>query len=121
NTLPVVVDTDPAQPLDKWLHALQAQHLASREHEHTPLSAIQRWAGQGGQSLFDTLVVFENFPVDALLHEHDRVLACDNVQSDSGNHYPLTLRVKPGATLQLDFLHDPARVEDVQAVADEYR
>jgi amino acid adenylation domain-containing protein/non-ribosomal peptide synthase protein (TIGR01720 family) len=121
NTLPVVVDTDPAQPLDAWLHALQAQHLASREHEHTPLYAIQRWAGQGGQSLFDTLVVFENFPVDALLHKHDSVLACDNVQSDSGNHYPLTLRVKPGDALHLDFLHDPARVDDVQAVADEYR
>src|SRR5690606_25193564 len=41
--------------------------------------------------------------------------------SDSGNHYPLTLRVKPGERLQLDFLHDPARVDDVQAVAAAYR
>src|SRR5690606_18998945 len=121
NTLPVVVDTDPAQPLSGWLQALQTQHLASREHEHTPLYAIQRWAGQGGQSLFDTLVVFENFPVDALLREHNSVLSCDNVHSDSGNHYPLTLRVKPGERLQLDFLHDPARVDDVQAVAAAYR
>ena len=32
------------------------------EHEHTPLYDIQRWAGQPGSALFDTLLVFQNLP-----------------------------------------------------------
>ncbi|SFW40961.1 condensation domain-containing protein, partial [Nitrosovibrio sp. Nv17] len=67
NTLPVIVEIDPWRRVDDWLQALQAQNLALREHEHTPLYDIQRWAGQAGQGLFDTLLVFENYPVDSAL------------------------------------------------------
>ncbi len=41
-----------------------------REHEHTrAVARIQRWAGQGGQALFDTILVFENYPVDQVLKQ----------------------------------------------------
>ena len=33
-----------------WLRALQADNAELREHEHTPLYEIQRWAGPGGQA-----------------------------------------------------------------------
>ena len=35
------------------------------------LYEIQGWAGQGGRSLFDTILVFENYPVDQALRERD--------------------------------------------------
>ncbi|MDH0897721.1 MULTISPECIES: condensation domain-containing protein, partial [unclassified Pseudomonas] len=63
NTLPVIASPRPEQTVTQWLQALQEQNLALREHEHTPLFDIQRWAGQGGEALFDTLLVFENYPV----------------------------------------------------------
>ncbi|MGO1081355.1 condensation domain-containing protein, partial [Inquilinus sp. CA228] len=60
NTLPVAPALDPARRVGDWLRELQAENAALREHEHTPLYEIQGWAGQGGRSLFDTLLVFEN-------------------------------------------------------------
>jgi amino acid adenylation domain-containing protein/non-ribosomal peptide synthase protein (TIGR01720 family) len=63
NTLPMVCRVDPGAAICDWLRSLQAHGLEARE----PLYEIQRWAGQGGQGLFDSLVVFENYPVDAAL------------------------------------------------------
>ncbi|MGC8050043.1 condensation domain-containing protein, partial [Salmonella enterica] len=71
NTLPVVVACDGALELGPWLRTLQAQNLASREHEQTSLSDIQRWAGKGRRGLFDSILVFENYPMDAVLSAHD--------------------------------------------------
>ncbi|MGU3423096.1 amino acid adenylation domain-containing protein, partial [Methylobacterium sp. D54C] len=74
NTLPVVVDLDPARPLGAWLAGVQEAGLGLREHGHLPLAAIQRLAGPAGAGagtgtggLFDSLVVFENYPVDQAL------------------------------------------------------
>ncbi|WP_371858287.1 amino acid adenylation domain-containing protein [Pseudomonas sp. ERMR1:02] len=67
NTLPVIQTLDPLQPLGEWLRELQDYNLSVRDYEHTPLSDIQRWAGQGGQGLFDSIIVFENHPVDRAL------------------------------------------------------
>ncbi|MCE8024896.1 non-ribosomal peptide synthase/polyketide synthase [Billgrantia aerodenitrificans] len=108
NTLPVITSLKPDMRLGDWLRELQAGNLASREHEHTPLYEIQRWSGNGSQGLFDNIVVFENFPVDEILLESDkRQLSFSSIQSDSGNHYPLTLRVKLGSGISLDYLYDP--------------
>ena len=48
---------------------MQAQNLSLREHEHTPLFDIQRWAGQGGEALFDNILVFENYPISQALEQ----------------------------------------------------
>src|SRR5690606_31443626 len=46
NTLPVIAKPRPDYSVAYWLQHLQEYNLALREHEHTPLSDIQRWAGQ---------------------------------------------------------------------------
>ncbi|WP_156407677.1 condensation domain-containing protein, partial [Achromobacter sp. Root83] len=110
NTLPVVATVQPEQDLAEWLQALQGQSTASREHEHTPLHQIQRWTQAGAAGLFDTLIVFENFPVDEALRQSGETLRFSGVRSESDNHYPLTLRVQEQGTLRLDFLHDPGQI-----------
>ncbi|OAZ97106.1 non-ribosomal peptide synthetase [Halomonas sp. G11] len=113
NTLPVITSLKPDMRLGDWLRELQAGNLASREHEHTPLYEIQRWSGNGSQGLFDNIMVFENFPVDEILLESDkRQLAFSSIHSDSGNHYPLTLRVKLGSGIGLDYLYDPESLSE---------
>lgn len=77
NTLPVVVDLDPARPLGAWLAGVQEAGLGLREHGHPcpwpPSSASPAPAGAGTGTgtgtggLFDNLVVFENYPVDQAL------------------------------------------------------
>ena len=64
-TLPVRVAVDAAAPLLPWLAALQQRLALLRELEHCSLTEIQRWSAvPRGTALFDSLVIFENYPVD---------------------------------------------------------
>ncbi|WP_460318522.1 non-ribosomal peptide synthase/polyketide synthase [Pseudomonas ogarae] len=94
NTLPVIASPRAEQSLDSWLQAVQTQNLALREFEHTALLDIQRWAGQGGDALFDSLLVFENYPIAQALEQG----APDGLRfgpplNQEQTSYPLTLLV----------------------------
>ncbi|MBF8739592.1 non-ribosomal peptide synthetase [Pseudomonas guariconensis] len=102
NTLPLIAEPVAHQPLGEWLQALQEETLALQELAHVPLYDVQRWAGSAGQSLFDTLLVFENYPVDAALRSQAmQRLRIEGVSQRESTHYPLTLTVNPGECLQL--------------------
>uniref|UniRef100_UPI000A84ECDF condensation domain-containing protein n=2 Tax=Streptomyces TaxID=1883 RepID=UPI000A84ECDF len=60
NTLPVRVRLDGGQPVVDMLARLQERQSALIAHQHLGLSEIQRLAGPG--AVFDTLVVYENYP-----------------------------------------------------------
>ena len=79
------------------------QNLAIREHEHAPLHEIQRWAGRAGQALFDTLLVFENYPIDKALRERGAGLRIEELSNVEATSYPLTLAVVWGDTLAITF------------------
>ncbi|MDF0752669.1 amino acid adenylation domain-containing protein, partial [Marinobacter sp. 71-i] len=101
NTLPVVQAPAPDQRVSEWLGELQQHNLALREHEHTPLYQIQRIAGQSGQELFDTLLVFENFPVDAALRGGGDEVHTSELRVSERTHYPLSVAVEAGDDLVL--------------------
>ncbi|MFW9085727.1 non-ribosomal peptide synthetase [Pseudomonas sp. P2758] len=106
NTLPVIAAARPEQALGAWLQALQAQNLALREYEHTPLFDIQRWAGQGGEGLFDSLLVFENYPVSQALEQGaPQGMRFGQVSSHEQTNLPLTVLVDLGETLALEFAY----------------
>ncbi|MBT9265316.1 amino acid adenylation domain-containing protein [Pseudomonas sp. MG-9] len=110
NTLPLICAPNPQQTVNQWLGDLQGQNLALRDFEHVPLYDIQGWAGQQGSALFDSLLVFENFPVaEALKQGAPAGLSFSNLHNHERTHYPLTLGVEIGATLTLDFGYDRAR------------
>ncbi|MFP3499019.1 condensation domain-containing protein, partial [Pseudomonas sp. SIMBA_059] len=69
NTLPVVGTPRAEQTVADWISQVQAGNLAVREYEHTPLNEVQRWVGLGGESLFDNVLVFENYPVSEALQQ----------------------------------------------------
>ena len=62
NTLPLRVRLPAGQPLVDLLTELQESQSRLIAHQHLGLAEIQGLAGLG--ELFDTLVVFENYPVD---------------------------------------------------------
>ncbi|WP_426111693.1 amino acid adenylation domain-containing protein [Pseudomonas sp. DSP3-2-2] len=107
NTLPVIASPRSEQPVSQWLQAVQTQNLGLREHEHTPLFDIQRWAGQGGAALFDTIMVFENYPVSEVLKSSaPQGLQFGELLNHEQTHYPLTLAVGLGETLDVHFSYD---------------
>jgi amino acid adenylation domain-containing protein/non-ribosomal peptide synthase protein (TIGR01720 family) len=115
NTLPLVCAIKPDQTVSQWLNALQALNLAMREFEHVPLYDIQGWAGQQGSALFDSLLVFENFPVaEALKQGAPAGLSFGNLHNHERTHYPLTLGVELGEGLSLEFSYDTARFSAAQ-------
>ncbi|WP_369212913.1 amino acid adenylation domain-containing protein [Streptomyces flavofungini] len=61
NTLPVRVRLDGARPMTDLLADLQAHQSGMIAHQHLGLAEIQRVAGPG--AVFDTLMVFENYPL----------------------------------------------------------
>ncbi|MFI9757073.1 amino acid adenylation domain-containing protein [Streptomyces sp. NPDC051963] len=118
NTLPVRVRLRPAEPVAALLSRLQAEQSALLDHRHLGLADIRRAAGHG--VLFDTLLVFESYPIDddgiarAL---GDDGLRMADVSVRDATHYPLTLTALPGARLTLTLAHQPAAVDRPTATA----
>ncbi|WP_329348831.1 amino acid adenylation domain-containing protein [Streptomyces sp. NBC_01261] len=110
NTVPVRVRLDPAEPLAALLTRLQEEHAELLPYHHLPLTDIQRAAGLG--TLFDSCVVFENFPLaDAGRAEPDGGLRLTKVTGYDGYHYPLKLMADPGPRLRLEISHRPDLVD----------
>ncbi|MBA4143018.1 MAG: amino acid adenylation domain-containing protein [Nitrosospira sp.] len=104
NTLPVTASLQPEQEIGPWLRDLQAQNLASREYEHTPLYEIQRWLGQSGKGLFDTILVFENYPMDEALRQAlPGGLVFSGVRNREATNYPMTVSVTQSDTLLFNY------------------
>ncbi|MBV4490401.1 non-ribosomal peptide synthetase [Pseudomonas oryzicola] len=113
NTLPVIGAPRAEQRVAEWIGQVQADNLALREFEHTPLYDLQRWAGQGGDALFDSILVFENYPVaEALQQGTPAGLRFGDVAVHEQTNYPLTLVVELGATLSMQYSHDRALWSD---------
>ena len=62
NTLPLRMELPPQLALSDLLRRTQDRQSRLMAHQHIGLSEIQQAAGLG--ELFDTLLVFENYPVD---------------------------------------------------------
>nr|WP_323374521.1 condensation domain-containing protein [Nostoc commune] len=105
NTIPVRVKLSKKDLFLPWLTQIQHSQVEAREYEFSPLVKIQEWSQiPKGLPLFNNIVVFENYPVDDALESENMGLEIKNVRSWSRNHYPLTLRVLPGAELSIQIL-----------------
>jgi amino acid adenylation domain-containing protein/non-ribosomal peptide synthase protein (TIGR01720 family) len=71
NTLPITVTTRPLDTIGEWLKAIQTTHVSAVQYEYTPLVKMTSWSSMPkGMPLFESLVVFENYPVsDSTLNE----------------------------------------------------
>ncbi len=120
NTLPVVSEPRPDLGVGAYLAALQEQNLSLREHGHIPLFEVQALAGTGGESLFDTVLIFENYPVDPALREPaPGALAFRDPLVSEDTHYPLTVTVEAGetATIGLAYATEAFAEREVEDIA----
>ncbi|MCA1682030.1 MAG: amino acid adenylation domain-containing protein, partial [Actinobacteria bacterium] len=63
NTVPARVAVRDGQDVVSWLHGLQAEQVESRRFDFVSLAQLQGWSDLPvGVSLFDSAVVFENYP-----------------------------------------------------------
>ena len=99
NTVPVRARITPATTTTDLLDRLQSAHNDTLEHQHLALSEIHRVTGQ--EHLFDTLFVFENYPIDTAAPLGVDGLAITEFSNREYNHYPLAVQALPGHELGL--------------------
>ncbi|HEX6355903.1 non-ribosomal peptide synthase/polyketide synthase [Actinophytocola sp.] len=118
NTLPVRVSVDDESRLIDWLREVQAGEAESRLFDFVSLGELQGWSAlPGGTSLFDSIVVFENYPInDQAAATHG--LGLRALSAVETTNYPLSLVVSPGERLSIEFgyesaLFDTASIERI--------
>jgi amino acid adenylation domain-containing protein len=100
NTLPLRARVCPTEHLFRMLTKLQERQSRLMAHQHMGLPEIQEVAGLG--KLFDSLVVFSNYPMDrAALRAQVGGLRISIVDARDATHYPVSLTVVPGERLWL--------------------
>ncbi len=99
NTVPVRAHITPATTTEELLQQLHSAHNHTLEHQHLALTEIHRITGQ--DQLFDTLFVYENYPIDTGALFGADGLAITEITTREYNHYPLTLQAMPGNELGL--------------------
>ncbi|RPF25523.1 non-ribosomal peptide synthase protein (TIGR01720 family)/amino acid adenylation domain-containing protein [Streptomyces sp. Ag109_G2-6] len=109
NTLPVRVAYAPGDTLADILTRLQDRQAGLLDHHHLGLTEIQQSLGR--QSLFDTLFVFESYPVDreglgAASAAADGI-AFTGLRPATATNYPLALMAAVDPHLQLIFQYAP--------------
>ncbi|WP_156994482.1 condensation domain-containing protein, partial [Pseudonocardia acaciae] len=106
NTLPVRVQLTPGTPAQDLMAAIQDQQAELLPHQHLGLTELGQLTGLGSGELFDTLVVFENYPgraapSNAAEPASTGALPLRGLEGSDATHYPLTLCVYPGSQLHL--------------------
>ncbi|HZI20317.1 MAG TPA: condensation domain-containing protein, partial [Pyrinomonadaceae bacterium] len=114
NTLPTRVRVEPDRELLPWLEELQRGQVELRQYEYSPLVRVHGWSEvQRNTPLFETVLSFENHPIDySLLERDERARLRDAVHHHTATGIPVNLTVEPGEELQVKIFYDFGRVDD---------
>ncbi|WP_329462495.1 non-ribosomal peptide synthetase [Streptomyces sp. NBC_01431] len=123
NTLPVRLRLDPAESLTALLDRMQQEQSALLGHQYLGLAEIQQLGGVG--ALFDTAMVFENYPLDVSALAAATAgtgLSLASVSGHDAVHYTLGLVAQPdgdgGLRFRLDHQSDLLDAAQAGAVAE---
>ncbi|OHT89203.1 non-ribosomal peptide synthetase [Mycobacteroides saopaulense] len=109
NTVPVRASATAATTVAELLEQMQSAHNDLLEHEHLALNEIHHLAGH--ERLFDTLFLYENYPVDAGAFMGAQELGITEFVSREYNHYPLSVMALPGHELGVRIEYDTAQFD----------
>lgn len=109
NTLPVRVMLNN-QTFLELVKQLQMQQAETRQYEFSPLVEVQaQSAVPRDMPLFNSLLVFENYPVDETMKQQESALKITNVQAHERTNYPLTLVTAPGKQMMLTAAYETGK------------
>ncbi|WP_026423721.1 non-ribosomal peptide synthase/polyketide synthase [Actinokineospora inagensis] len=110
NTVPTRVLADPGRPAGQWLRDIQAGQSESRRFDFLALPRIQAHSSvAAGAALFDSVVVFENYPFEDA--SRDDGLRVAEVHAIDTTNLPLTLSAHVDDRIHLDLGYDPALLD----------
>ncbi|AGC43404.1 non-ribosomal peptide synthetase [Myxococcus stipitatus DSM 14675] len=113
NTVPARVRLPASKRVVDWLKELQAAQVERAPHESAPLVRVQGWSQvPRGTSLFETLLVFENYPVEQSVMQGSSALEVRDVNAQERTHYPLTLTAHADKELLLLIDFESPRLDE---------
>ena len=113
NTLPLRVRVRDEQLVTEWLRDVRSAWNALREHEQTPLARVHACSAvPAGQPLFDSMVMFESYELEASLQSLGSAWTRRGFRLHEQNGFPLTLAAYAGERLLLRLELDRTRFED---------
>jgi len=112
NTLPVRMRVSGQESMLALLKNLQRQQLEMRDYEYSPLVQVQGWSEvPRSVPLFESIVVFENYPIDPSLNQGEFSLEIEGIDSVERTNYPLTITIKRGEEIAVQIAYDSGRFE----------
>ncbi|MDI5913372.1 non-ribosomal peptide synthetase, partial [Streptomyces sp. 12257] len=116
NTLPSRIRLRAAEPLADLVARVQHEQAALTPHQHLGLAEIQRVAGHG--DLFDTSMVFQNYPVNRSGTAGTGIGAAISLapgKNREATHYPLLLIASARDTMTFRLSHRPDVFDEAAA------
>ncbi|KST68574.1 amino acid adenylation domain-containing protein [Mastigocoleus testarum] len=112
NTLPVRVQVEPQTELLPWFKELQASQVEREQYSYASLVDIHGWSEVPRETpLFESLVVFENYPVDSSLSKSSDSIKFGRVQAVERTNYPLTVVAGIVEELSMRIIYDRERFD----------
>ncbi|WP_328489127.1 non-ribosomal peptide synthase/polyketide synthase [Streptomyces zaomyceticus] len=123
NTLPTRVRLRPAEPLAALITRVQDEQARLTPHQHLGLAEVQRAVGHG--ELFDTSMVFQNYPVSRTGAAGTGIGAAISLvpgKNREATHYPLLLIASARDTMRfrLNYRPDVFDAATAQRVLDRF-
>ena len=110
NTLPLRVSIPESVLILPWLKQLQQNQAQLQDYAYSSLADVQRMSDvPPSVSLFESLLVFENYPIDNLSQEKNQFLSVSEVENFEETNYPLTVVAIPKPELLIKFSYDISR------------
>ncbi|MFL6386305.1 MAG: amino acid adenylation domain-containing protein [Terriglobales bacterium] len=110
NTLPLRVRVPLDAPLLPWLAQLQELQFDLLRYQHASLAEISTLTElPPGQPLFETILVYENYPLSGQLFKRMESLGMSELRAWDKTNYPLTLAVSPWPHSMLQIVYDRKR------------
>ncbi|MBK8551803.1 MAG: amino acid adenylation domain-containing protein [Ignavibacteria bacterium] len=106
NTIPLHAVFSKDMEAAQWLRDLQDSQVTTRQYQYVSLQEIQKWSEVQGD-LFDSILVFENYPVSDIVKSKNWNLKVENVKLEEQSNYPFLVLVNKSDRISVGFNYKP--------------
>lgn len=107
NTIPLRVRSAPGNKIIDTVSGIENVLQVREEFESTPLPDIGSYSTvDGGDSLFDTIVAMENYPLDSRILPEGSLLSVNSYSMAEMTHYDLTVSIMPFNEIEVKFSYN---------------
>ncbi|HEX2927596.1 MAG TPA: amino acid adenylation domain-containing protein [Ruminiclostridium sp.] len=113
NSVPLRVRLSPGDSIPNLFKRIQDQQSEGRQYEYLSLTKLQEWSEiPNGTPLFQTLLVFENYPVGES-RKGSSGMEIRDINFISWTNLPLAILILPGDSLGIQIKYDSTHYEDI--------